>query len=153
MWANDRFIEVLQSLTDEVLDQEMISSFSSLRKTALHIWGAEDIWLQRFEEVEKPLWRAIGFEGSARELCDQWVFSSKALADLVVRTTDSGFAHRIHIINIKGEHYDDELGAGLQHVFNHSTYHRGQLVTMLRQAGITTIPGTDLISFVRSGGQ
>jgi uncharacterized damage-inducible protein DinB len=29
------------------------------------------------------------------------------------------------------------------HVFNHGTYHRGQLVNMLRQLGIEKIPPTD----------
>ena len=35
------------------------------------------------------------------------------------------------------------------HVFNHGTYHRGQLVTMLRQAGVDEIPGTDFIIMIR----
>jgi uncharacterized damage-inducible protein DinB len=36
----------------------------------------------------------------------------------------------------------------LLHIFNHATYHRGQLVTMLRQAGEKKIPGTDMITFL-----
>ena len=31
----------------------------------------------------------------------------------------------------------------IQHMINHSTYHRGQLVTMGRVLGITDAPGTD----------
>ena len=34
-------------------------------------------------------------------------------------------------------------------VMNHSTYHRGQLVTLLRGAGFTALSTTDLISFYR----
>jgi len=34
-------------------------------------------------------------------------------------------------------------------VFNHSTYHRGQLVTMMRQLGETNVPVTDFIAFAR----
>jgi uncharacterized damage-inducible protein DinB len=37
----------------------------------------------------------------------------------------------------------------LLHVFNHGTYHRGQLVTMLRQLGIENIPATDFIVWSR----
>jgi uncharacterized damage-inducible protein DinB len=37
----------------------------------------------------------------------------------------------------------------LHHIFNHSTYHRGQLVTMLRQLGSKDIPATDFIAFVK----
>jgi uncharacterized damage-inducible protein DinB len=36
-----------------------------------------------------------------------------------------------------------------QHLVNHGTYHRGQVVTMLRQLGAGTPPSTDLIAFYR----
>jgi uncharacterized damage-inducible protein DinB len=153
IWANDRFIKVLTSLDDGVLDKEIISSFSSIRKTVLHIWGAEDIWLQRLHRVEKPAWKAIGFEGTIGELCHQWVKSSHGLAALVSSSDDSGLTQRMASVSMKGERHEDAVGAALQHVFNHTTYHRGQLVTMLRQAGITDIPGTDLIAFVRVNDQ
>ena len=35
------------------------------------------------------------------------------------------------------------------HVFNHSTYHNGQIVTMLRQLKIEKIPATDFIAWTR----
>jgi len=34
-------------------------------------------------------------------------------------------------------------------VINHGNYHRGQIVTLLRQLGVTTIPKTDYIEWVR----
>ncbi|MCW3088046.1 MAG: hypothetical protein JWQ78_1432, partial [Sediminibacterium sp.] len=37
----------------------------------------------------------------------------------------------------------------LLHLFNHGTYHRGQLVTLLRQVGVEEIPRTDYIEFSR----
>ena len=37
----------------------------------------------------------------------------------------------------------------LQHVVNHSTYHRGQVTTMLRQLGATPPTAMDLIAFYR----
>jgi uncharacterized damage-inducible protein DinB len=37
----------------------------------------------------------------------------------------------------------------LLHLFNHGTYHRGQLVTMLRELGIEKIPPTDFIVWSR----
>jgi uncharacterized damage-inducible protein DinB len=36
----------------------------------------------------------------------------------------------------------------IQHVVDHSSYHRGQIVTMLRQFGVTP-PSTGLIRFYR----
>ena len=37
---------------------------------------------------------------------------------------------------MKGEQHERELGALLQHLFNHQTHHRGQVTTLLFQAGI-----------------
>jgi uncharacterized damage-inducible protein DinB len=35
------------------------------------------------------------------------------------------------------------------HVVNHATYHRGQLVTMLRQSGFVNVGSTDLLGYYR----
>jgi uncharacterized damage-inducible protein DinB len=35
------------------------------------------------------------------------------------------------------------------HVVNHATYHRGQLVTMLRQVGFTDVSATDFLGFYK----
>ena len=149
-WANDRFIDLLRRLDDATPDLEIASSFPSIRKTVLHIWGAEDVWLQRLQQVPKPVWKSAAFTGSNHDLCDNWQASSAAYIPFVAAAADDAFFRQvIRVVNTKGVHYDDEIGAILQHVANHATYHRGQLVTMLRQAGITEIPQTDLIAFTR----
>ncbi|MBL4760881.1 MAG: hypothetical protein JKY80_08550 [Mariprofundaceae bacterium] len=45
---------------------------------------------------------------------------------------------------LKGNKHQRELGALLQHVFNHQTHHRGQVTTLLFQAGIDP-EATDLL--------
>lgn len=40
------------------------------------------------------------------------------------------------------------LGGLLRHVVNHSTYHRGQVATQMRQLGATP-PSTDLVAYLR----
>lgn len=44
--------------------------------------------------------------------------------------------------------WSEPLYQQIQHVFFHSMYHRGQVVTLLRQLGQTP-PRTDLIAFYR----
>jgi len=46
--------------------------------------------------------------------------------------------------NMKGIKYQKPLGELLQHVFNHQTHHRGQVTTLLFQAGIDP-EATDLL--------
>ena len=152
-WANEHFIELLITLSNEELDMEIISSFPCIRKTVMHIWGAEDIWIQRFESVERPVWKPATFNGGITALCDEWRIASSGLIRFTGRLKDDEALSQIVTgVNLKGEPFNDPLGAGLQHVFNHSTYHRGQLVTMLRQAGVTAIPQTDLIVYTRHAG-
>ncbi|HYV42997.1 MAG TPA: DinB family protein [Thermoanaerobaculia bacterium] len=42
-------------------------------------------------------------------------------------------------VNVKGETWPYPLHEMLVHVVNHSTYHRGQVATMLRQLGKTPL--------------
>jgi uncharacterized damage-inducible protein DinB len=150
IWANAQFIQILRGLRDEQLDQEIQSSFPSIRKTVNHMWGAEDIWLQRLQRVENQVWRVPDFKGGIQEACDIWEEVSRGLLQFAMDIPgEAGFGDTIHVVNIKGEHYDDVISDVLQHVANHATYHRGQLVTMFRQAGISTIPGTDYTIYVR----
>ncbi|PCH49147.1 MAG: damage-inducible protein DinB [Flavobacteriaceae bacterium] len=46
--------------------------------------------------------------------------------------------------DMKGNKHQRALGELLQHVFNHQTHHRGQVTTLLSQAGIDP-EATDLL--------
>src|SRR2546430_15918252 len=48
-WANRRSLDAAEKLTGEQLTRQMGSSFSSVRDTLVHIYGAEWIWLERFQ--------------------------------------------------------------------------------------------------------
>ncbi len=51
---------------------------------------------------------------------------------------------------VDGQVFAHTLADLIRHVVNHSTYHRGQLVTMLRQLGHTP-PSTDFTRYLREG--
>jgi uncharacterized damage-inducible protein DinB len=149
-WANKRIIEALLKLAPEDLDKEIVSSFPSLRKTVYHIWSAEFIWLQRLQLIENPVWIQGNVEGNFEQACQQWQEVSEALVEYAKNLEDEAYTKIVAYKNMAGKHFETPVFGMLQHTFNHSTYHRGQLVTMLRQAGETTIPNTDLIGFLRS---
>lgn len=150
IWANKRFIDLLVKLDEAVLDQELISSYSTIRRTVYHMWSAEFVWLQRLQLVEHPIWMETLFNGSIQEACTEWQKTSNALLQFIERQyNDRAMEHVLQYYNSKKESFKQPVYSILQHVFNHGTYHRGQLVTMLRQAGITKIPGTDLVIYTR----
>jgi uncharacterized damage-inducible protein DinB len=62
---------------------------------------------------------------------------------------DKSFSHVLQYYDKKKQSFKTPVVDVLMHLFNHSAYHRGQLVTMIRIAGGTKIPATDFIAFVR----
>jgi len=151
IWANKKIIDVLLKLDENVLDKEIISSFSSIRKTVYHIWSAEYIWMQRLDLVEHPIWMELDFNGSFQDACKAWQRSSESLLTFIERQyDDKAFEHVFQYYSpFKKDHFKRQVYIALTHVFNHSTSHRGQLITLLRQAGETKIPETDLIAFAK----
>lgn len=148
-WANKKFIDAVLDLDDEKLEQSITSSFSSIRETVYHMWSAEFIWLQRLELTENPVWIQDSFEGTVAEACTNWQKASQALIDFISRQYDDrSFEHVLQYYTRQKKSFKTPVSGVLLHVFNHATYHRGQLVTMLRQAGEKKIPGTDMITFL-----
>lgn len=153
-WASDRLLAALQALPDASLDAVVASSFPSLRKTAQHLYAAEDVWLQRLQLAERPVWRGeVAFE-SFDALVAAWRAASAALVAFVEKQYDDrAFSHVVQYPSLKKELFKTPVADILTHVFSHATYHRVQLVTQLRQVGVTKVPGTDYIGWQRSGGR
>jgi uncharacterized damage-inducible protein DinB len=81
-------------------------------------------------------------------LREHWGILHNEVLDYAESLTDqkllASFAYR----DLRGNPYAQPLWQQMQHVANHSTYHRGQITTMLRQLGLTPVP-TDLIAYYR----
>jgi uncharacterized damage-inducible protein DinB len=149
VWTNKLIIDAMLQLPQGAVDREVNSSFPSLRKTVEHTWSAESIWLQRLHLAEHPIWYASDFTGTFEEACRQWEQASAELVQLISESSSETLLATISYHFRNGNAATSSVHHVLHHVFNHSTYHRGQLVTMLRQVGATVIPGTDFIAFSR----
>lgn len=150
IWANKLIIDTILKLKEGVAEQEVASSFPSLKATVLHIWSAESVWLQRLLLTEHPVWVQGAFTGTIQEACDSWQKVSADIKQFVTRQfDDNALAHVVMYSDLKGNQHKTPVYQVLHHVFNHATYHRGQLVTILRSVGVTDLPSTDFIRFVR----
>lgn len=131
-------------------------TLDSLRKAAppprslrwmAHIVGAECLWLARLrgETATLAVWPELDVDACGvhlEELSHRWPEyledSRKSMADIVSYT------------NSKGEAWTSTVEEILTHVPFHSAYHRGQIATDLRAAGM--VPAyTDYIHAVRQG--
>ncbi len=148
-WANERILGVIGSLSEEQFTREIVSSYTSIRDTLAHIAYAEWLWLQRWmgqSPMLAPEWtKAPAFDVLRDRMhgiaADRRAYLA-ALSDEAVEST-------IDYRSTEGDPFTMPLGGVLMHCANHSTYHRGQLVTMLRQVGATP-PNMDYSRFLRS---
>ena len=147
LWANKRISEMLIQLHEEKFSKEICSSFKSVKLTTLHIWDAETIWKLRLEGKTIENWPGKNFNGDKNDVITGLISSSQELLNFYL--TNSEIDTIINYHNIKGENFFTSVKDIVTHVVNHSTFHRGQIITMLRQLGETKLSGTDYITYVR----
>jgi uncharacterized damage-inducible protein DinB len=149
VWANRTITDLLQTLPEEKLQAELQSSFPTLFRTTLHILDAESIWWQRIKLQERILVPSENFSGDIKELAWQIRQQDLLWHQWLMQANDHVMEHVFQYSNSKREQFKQPIFQALLQVFNHGTYHRGQIVTMLRQAGITKIPATDFVLWSR----
>lgn len=149
-WANKRLVELMLTLPEENCTREIASSFPGLLRTVLHMWDAEAVWWQRLRLQEHVIWPGAGFSGGFADAAEGLLRQSQIWEDWARRASVISLEHVIQYQNSKRETFKIQTAQMLQHVFNHSTYHRGQLVTMLRQLGADKIPATDYFLWSRT---
>jgi uncharacterized damage-inducible protein DinB len=147
-WADDLMFRSLEQLSEEQFLAPAASSFPSIGATLAHMVSADWIWLER--------WR-----GSSPTAAPAWIAEPR-LDDLRARRagieaererflsglSDGDLLRPVSYRTLRGHANTDALGELMWHAVNHTTYHRGQLATQLRQFGITP-PSTDMIVYMR----
>ena len=149
IWANNIVHSWFEKITDEQWEQLVISSFDSIEATALHIAGAETIWLDRLNQVQVPVWLPSLFKGTKNDILDLWKKSSQNLKSFIENFDETKLQVNLSFKRLNGDAYEMPYYQLFAHVFNHSTYHRGQIVTLLRQVGFTDVSSTDMSGFFR----
>ncbi len=149
IWANQKLMDVLLSLPEEKQKQELPSSFKSLFATVLHMLDAESIWWQRMKLNERITRPSENFKGTMKDVSLELLQQNNQWQDWINNASDMALEHVFQYYNLKKESFKQPVYQMLLHVFHHGTYHRGQLVNMLRQLGVEKIPQTDFIVFTR----
>lgn len=141
LWVNQQFSNWLSAKSDELLHQEVVSSFSSIIKTLNHIWATEEYWYSVIAETPEFDKREVT-ELITAEILEGLVHRSKCLAQYIASLSEEELTKTIKIDN---PWFQCELPRYeyLLQVVNHGTYHRGQIVTMGRNIGITDASNTD----------
>lgn len=147
-WANRRTLDACAALTGEQFARDLGSSFKSVRDTLAHIYGAEWIWRERL------LGRPASGLPPASDFPDLAAVRAKLeemdcnYVEYTVKLTPAEAGRDLVHKNLSGKEYSSPVWQVLQHLANHSSYHRGQIVTLMRQLGVKPV-STGLIEFYR----
>jgi len=148
LWADLRTLDACASLTNEQFTRTIPSSFSSVRDTVAHLYGAEWVWNERIHgNSPTALFPASTFADLA-SLRAKLEEMDRYYIDYVSKLTQKDLDQVIHYKAFDGKEYSNPLWQTLHQLTNHASYHRGQVVTLLRQLGAKPV-STDLIGYYR----
>ena len=145
IWANNRLINDLLLQNNDLLSSELVGSYPTIRDTILHIWFGETGWLSRLKGSGWDTSIVTNFSNNNKELFREWQDTSEEFKNFVKKVVLEKEIHFEH----KQEKFSIPSREIIQTVFNHGSYHRGQVVMMMRQLRIKDITQTDYIEWVR----
>lgn len=146
-WATDRLLDVVEQLTPEQFARDLGSSFPSVQATVAHLLTAEAVWLGRvtgrpFERVAPD---GLPAPADART---QWAPLREEMDRWAAGLAERGAERTVRAVTSSGGEYWHTGEEVALHLVVHGAYHRGQVVTMLRQLGVAP-QSLDLIAFFR----
>lgn len=152
-WANDLAMDAAAKLPDDGLRRDVGISHQSIFGTLVHMAGAEWIWLERWNgrsPTKAEAWSLWSTESCADlpTLRDRWTNLVNERAQFVSQLDEMRLAADLPFKLLSGDPSSMPLINQMQHVVNHATMHRGQIVGMIRQLGIDP-PSTDLLFYLR----
>jgi uncharacterized damage-inducible protein DinB len=147
-WANRTVFDAVARLPVEQYFRDLRSSYGGVHGTLAHIVWAEQLWLHRWMGRPNP---AVPQGTDLRSLADvreRWEQVEAERDSFLAALSDRQLEDTKLVKPSSGGEYVHTFRQMFRHFINHSSYHRGQIVTFLRQLG-TSPPSTDLILYYR----
>ena len=146
-WANVKLVAWLSKMDTATLYRETPSSFPTIDGTLQHLLGAQKFWLLFITEQDFSK-----FSWAPRPNAVLQILEELNLVSTEMKTTFSAFSddqlHETLFLNMPWAKNNLQRFEYIVHVINHSTYHRGQIVTMARALGFEEgVPNTDYNMF------
>jgi uncharacterized damage-inducible protein DinB len=153
-WANNRVFHAALALSAEEFTRDLGGSFRSVRDTLLHIVGSGWAWLTYWKESSpsagflSDLWPradALFHPSAFSDLAAvqfRWVEVEREQIEFVNRVTAESLRRMLSVCETQ-----ISLAHLMQHLANHSTYHRGQVALMMRQLAAKPL-ATDFAMFL-----
>jgi uncharacterized damage-inducible protein DinB len=156
-WANNRIFEAATALSAEQFTRDLGGSLRSVRDTLVHIIGGEWGWLTYWKEPSPSssfvtdLWTRHDALFTPNAFPDvaavqvKWAEVERDQVEFLNRLTNESLQRMLPLRTTQ-----ISLAHLMQHLANHSTYHRGQVALMMRQLAAAPI-ATDFHLFLMAG--
>lgn len=146
-WANRRLFEVAAGLGEEAAAREVGRQFSfpTLTRMFGHIYGADWIWLSRWQGTS-PTALPGGEFRSLADLRPRWDALEQEQQAFLRGLGPADLGREVRYTSTEGTPFALPLGALLQHVANHATHHRSEIATMLTLISGSP-PDTGLVTY------
>ena len=139
-WANNRVLQAVSTLSPEEFTRDLGGRLRSVRDTLVHIIGGEWGWLTYWKEPSPSsafvadLWtrhEALFTPNAFPDVAAvhlKWSEVERDQIEFVNRVTNESLGRMLPLRTTQ-----ISLAHLMQHLANHSTYHRGQVALMMRQ--------------------
>jgi len=164
-WFNTRLFDACESIDDTARKLERGAFFGSIHRTLNHLIVADQIWLRRLHQcgvdngydggvLSSQVLDLDPGHGLGEPVFDDWAdlrAKRQQLDDAIalwLAAMPSAFpGTTMRYSNTAGVQRQHPAWQALSHFFNHQTHHRGQVTTLLMQAGVD-VGNTDLIALL-----
>lgn len=151
LWANSKICYFLSALDEPVIDETLIENLPSMKGLVEQIWDAETTFYNRFTGNTSQNKPRKDFKGDFKELERKFLQQSQNLALYALSLNDNQLNEDFEYSNEKGEKFNTQLYRVILHCVNHSTFLRGQILTMFRSLGYKDYSPIDLETYFKEG--
>jgi uncharacterized damage-inducible protein DinB len=159
-WMNRKVYDAAGKLSHAELVEDRRAFFGSILGTLNHLALGDTVWLKRFalhpagftalaplSAIATPQdLKQLAFK-DLHQLAARRAWLDQLIIDWAPTLQGADLDHRLHYHNMRGMAADKNFYSLLVHFFNHQTHHRGQVTTLLSQAG-QDVGDTDLLALI-----
>jgi uncharacterized damage-inducible protein DinB len=145
-WMNERLYALCAKLPDAERKRDRAAFFGSIHGTLNHLLWGDRMWLGRFtdEPCTAPAFGASMFAEWGELAREREITDTKLLRWAGSVTPEWLAVTLVYTSRVDGLARELPRAVAAVHLFNHGTHHRGQLTTLMKQAGcdpgITDLP-------------
>ncbi|MCR6625871.1 MAG: DinB family protein [Pseudoxanthomonas sp.] len=163
-WMNQRLYDAAATLPHDALMADRGAFFGSILGTLNHLVVTDTIWLKRFAAAPDASSVLRGLDSTPMPaaldaipyatlpaLHARRTWLDALMVEWVATLAPATLSSRLVYANMKGETFARRIDGLVTHLFNHQTHHRGQVTTLLSQAGVE-VGVTDLVTLVPNEG-